>query len=70
MCGITGIIAKRAFNPAALEAMTARLVHRGPDGEGHWISSDGCVGFGQALAGQQRIDLRGSGGGSGGGRGG
>ena len=46
MCGITGIIAKRAFNPAALEAMTARLVHRGPDGEGHWISSDGCVGFG------------------------
>ena len=46
MCGITGIIAKRAFNPAALQAMTARLVHRGPDGEGCWISSDGRVGFG------------------------
>lgn len=46
MCGITGIIAKRAFNRAALEAMTARLVHRGPDGEGHWISSDGRIGFG------------------------
>ena len=46
MCGITGIIAKRAFNPAALEAMTARLIHRGPDGEGDWISNDGRVGFG------------------------
>jgi len=46
MCGITGIIAKRAFNPAALEAMTARLVHRGPDGDGRWLSDDGRVGFG------------------------
>lgn len=46
MCGITGIIAKRAFNPAALEAMTKRLVHRGPDGDGIWISDNKCVGFG------------------------
>ena len=46
MCGITGIIAKRAINPAALQAMTARLEHRGPDGDGHWMSDDGKVGFG------------------------
>ena len=46
MCGITGIIAKRPFNRAALEAMTERLAHRGPDGDGLWIGEDKRIGFG------------------------
>ena len=47
MCGIAGV-----FNPKykvtkpELKSMTDSLIHRGPDGEGHWISSTGCVGFG------------------------
>lgn len=46
MCGITGIIANRPFNRKALTAMTERLVHRGPDGEGFWFSTDRHVGLG------------------------
>ncbi len=46
MCGIVGLVAKRAINPAALAAMTTRLVHRGPDGDGLWLSDDKRVGFG------------------------
>lgn len=46
MCGIAGLVAKRAINPAALAAMTTRLAHRGPDGEGLWLSDDKKVGFG------------------------
>jgi asparagine synthase (glutamine-hydrolysing) len=48
MCGIAGII---HHNPgeislARLKAMTDIIAHRGPDGEGHWISSEGNVGLG------------------------
>ena len=32
-------------NPIAI-IMTDSLVHRGPDGEGHWISDDNFLGFG------------------------
>jgi len=46
MCGIAGIIAKRAVNKAAVGEMTARLAHRGPDGDGIWASEDGVVVFG------------------------
>ncbi|HVU51919.1 MAG TPA: asparagine synthase (glutamine-hydrolyzing) [Polyangia bacterium] len=35
MCGIAGFIERRP-NPEALPRMLARLVHRGPDGEGQW----------------------------------
>ena len=31
MCGIAGIIGLARVNPRAVEAMTERLVHRGPD---------------------------------------
>ena len=46
MCGIVGV---RRFDgqpvqEELLRAMTARLPHRGPDGEGYWI--DGSLGFG------------------------
>jgi asparagine synthase (glutamine-hydrolysing) len=35
MCGIAGFIQREA-DPEALPRMLARLVHRGPDGEGRW----------------------------------
>ncbi|MES2984414.1 MAG: asparagine synthase (glutamine-hydrolyzing) [Pseudomonadota bacterium] len=46
MCGIAGIIEKQraAVDEAALRAMTARVAHRGPDGEG--VACLGPVGLG------------------------
>jgi asparagine synthase (glutamine-hydrolysing) len=48
MCGIAGIIAKdtHLVNTHKLKSMTDIIAHRGPDGEGHWISSSGEVGLG------------------------
>ncbi|MGA2448258.1 MAG: asparagine synthase (glutamine-hydrolyzing) [Polyangiaceae bacterium] len=44
MCAITGILAAGGVNVRAVQAMTDRLGHRGPDGEGLWRSEDGtCV---------------------------
>jgi asparagine synthase (glutamine-hydrolysing) len=47
MCGIAGIFVN---NPAELDQadlarLAAALMHRGPDGEGIWISSDGKAGL-------------------------
>jgi len=46
MCGITGIINAdlEPASPVILRRMTARLAHRGPDGEGFY--TEGAVGFG------------------------
>ena len=46
MCGIVGIrrFDGRDVDLQQLRAMTARLVHRGPDAEGYW--SHGPIGFG------------------------
>jgi len=45
MCGITGVYALRQnFSETDLQRMTDAIVHRGPDGEGHWIESN--VGLG------------------------
>ena len=43
MCGITGIALPRGERPdgGTLRAMTDTLAHRGPDGDGVWIT-DGC----------------------------
>ena len=41
MCGIAGIIGREASADAAL-AMSARIAHRGPDGDGLW-QADGVV---------------------------
>ncbi len=43
MCGITGIALPRGERPddATLRSMTDTLAHRGPDGDGVWIT-DGC----------------------------
>ncbi|QNI75215.1 asparagine synthase (glutamine-hydrolyzing) [Synechococcus sp. MVIR-18-1] len=46
MCGITGLINLNgdSVSPVILKKMTDAIVHRGPDGEGHWI--DESVGLG------------------------
>jgi asparagine synthase (glutamine-hydrolysing) len=46
MCGITGLINTDGapVSPVILQKMTDAIVHRGPDGEGHWI--EGNVGLG------------------------
>lgn len=48
MCGIAGIVAadRQEISRDRLKKMTDILYHRGPDGEGHWINSDGRIGFG------------------------
>src|SRR5687768_13386840 len=48
MCGITAIFAYRgdAVRPEELEAITTRMIPRGPDAGGTWISPDGRVGLG------------------------
>ena len=46
MCGITGLINLNGdpVSPGVLQRMTDAIIHRGPDGEGHWIQ--GNVGLG------------------------
>lgn len=46
MCGITGLINLNGapVSPVILQKMTDAIIHRGPDGEGHWI--EGNVGMG------------------------
>ncbi|MEE2998027.1 MAG: asparagine synthase (glutamine-hydrolyzing) [Pseudomonadota bacterium] len=46
MCGIAGIATLSAANRVAVKAMTDLMVHRGPDGEGLWLSEDGTLCFG------------------------
>lgn len=48
MCGIAGILSEvpNSFHLEGLVKMTDSILHRGPDGSGHWISEDGKVGFG------------------------
>jgi asparagine synthase (glutamine-hydrolysing) len=49
MCGIVGIFSpRRPVSGNALEAATAMLQHRGPDGERTWVSPEGHVGLGHA----------------------
>lgn len=46
MCGITGLIHLDGapVSPVVLQAMTDAIVHRGPDGEGHWIEANVGIG--------------------------
>jgi asparagine synthase (glutamine-hydrolysing) len=48
MCGIAGIISLNGAELAAdrILAMTNALVHRGPDGSGHWFNKESTVAFG------------------------
>src|SRR5262245_36174677 len=44
MCGIAGYFGQ--FERAVAEAMTARIAHRGPDGDGFWFDDAAGVGLG------------------------
>lgn len=48
MCGIAGIYKfnHALVNTNELKQMTDAIIHRGPDGEGHWINSNRNIGFG------------------------
>ena len=48
MCGITGIVSQNTslISSQRLKLMADKISHRGPDGEGYWISPEGTVGFG------------------------
>lgn len=48
MCGIAGLLSKNSndISTDRLKKMTDIISHRGPDGEGHWISENGNVGLG------------------------
>src|SRR5262250_956253 len=49
MCGIVGLFSRRGPNSeAALRRATRTLNHRGPDGQGHWMSQDRQVALGHA----------------------
>src|ERR1700757_3905603 len=57
MCGIAGIIGRLDdLNLAALERMSAAMVHRGPDDSGTWISAPDSRGWG-ALLGFRRLSI-------------
>jgi asparagine synthase (glutamine-hydrolysing) len=57
MCGIAGIIGRLDdVNLAALERMSAAIVHRGPDASGKWVSSPDSRGWG-ALLGFRRLSI-------------
>ncbi|MBL7753044.1 MAG: asparagine synthase (glutamine-hydrolyzing) [Chitinophagaceae bacterium] len=47
MCGISGILSKniQEVTTNRLKQMTDVIAHRGPDGEGHWVSASGHVGL-------------------------
>ena len=47
MCGIAGILSnKYTITTENLKKMTDSIVHRGPDGSGHWIGEKLNIGFG------------------------
>jgi asparagine synthase (glutamine-hydrolysing) len=57
MCGIAGIIGRLDdLNLAALERMSAAMVHRGPDASGTWVSAPDARGWG-ALLGFRRLSI-------------
>ena len=48
MCGIAGIISvnRQLVTTDRLTKMTGAIMHRGPDGEKHWINQENTTGFG------------------------
>ena len=34
MCGISGLVSKKSFNPGALKSINDLIIHRGPDDYG------------------------------------
>ena len=62
MCGIAGIISlnEKPVVRADIEKMTFSLSHRGPDGEGIWISGNGQCGLGHRRLSIIDLDTRAS----------
>lgn len=51
MCGINGILGSKVNPTEQIKKMNSRIVHRGPDASGVWVSQDFSVAFGhQRLA--------------------
>jgi asparagine synthase (glutamine-hydrolysing) len=47
MCGIAGLVSFHCFvEQSQVKSMTDVIAHRGPDGDGCWISQDGTTGLG------------------------
>src|ERR1700739_4066520 len=48
MCGIAGILKfdNSSVTKDELKKMTDVIIHRGPDGEGHWVNPGANIGFG------------------------
>lgn len=60
MCGIVGKFdLQGGVTQESVQSAANALVHRGPDGEGVWVSKDACVGFGHRRL--SIIDLTGGG---------
>lgn len=57
MCGIAGVLgALNRRNRAALQRMTDAIAHRGPDGEGVWVSTPDADGVG-CMLGHRRLSI-------------
>lgn len=57
MCGLAGIVGRVGdSNRAALRRMTDAMAHRGPDGEGIWLSQPDERGWG-AMLGHRRLSI-------------
>jgi asparagine synthase (glutamine-hydrolysing) len=46
MCGIVGLVKRGGVSPRQLDSLTARLAHRGPDGQSTVVLTNGRVGLG------------------------
>ncbi|MGE0495664.1 MAG: asparagine synthase (glutamine-hydrolyzing) [Vulcanimicrobiota bacterium] len=49
MCGIVACLSRGPIDPERLARASLALQHRGPDGDGQWISPDGKVGLAHRL---------------------
>jgi len=62
MCGIAGIFSLRSNNRKdlreILSRITDKMVSRGPDAEGHWISSEGAIALGHRRLSILDLDAR------------
>ncbi|MGH7592324.1 MAG: asparagine synthetase B family protein, partial [Gemmatimonadales bacterium] len=58
MCGIVGVLASRAIDPATVVRMRDQLAHRGPDHAGLWRSVDGRVCLGHRRLAVLDLDAR------------
>ena len=46
MCGLTGVLSFDKPGAEAIHAMTAQLIHRGPDSSGVWLNHEEGIALG------------------------